>query len=492
MGALATHKARELLQARGYQVIELERYAGSNKIWQTKVKRLRMPDLLCVRTGVRFEVRGKSDLEIKMSDSPNRPERFWDAGLRDNDVVIFLKVYADGGVMRVAETLNAFRVATMRASRGTAKRGQPKSSSEGAECDLTWPAWVPGRSGCIEAAKPSATKGDRSLRVLYDNGSSYTYSNSNMTDKHPYLALGNRFPGDEFFVAGTPESMATLEASESAWNPEHDLSSANVTDQYSAVKAFYRLDLRPAIRTELLRILQDKDVDKRVQLEAAGVLASHGVGRGLEYLSECSIDKGESADWVMESVLILTELAALPDASDALALAANKSPHPECRAAAAWGLGRAADGLQKLLPLLSDAEDEVAIHAVMAACSLVNDRESTKAILSLLSSDARGAASASEVLARSPGVDLSILLQALSGVDTDPKRSWSFASLARRSPSEVRKHDGWEAVPDPTRKALEAAWFEGERSWLADAQRTLSLESLASQSLDLDSGWDPL
>ena len=32
---------------------KLERYSRSNKIWSTKVKRLRLPDLLCVRTGLR-------------------------------------------------------------------------------------------------------------------------------------------------------------------------------------------------------------------------------------------------------------------------------------------------------------------------------------------------------------------------------------------------------------------------------------------------------
>lgn len=87
MGALGTRHVIEELQAAGFRPVELERYSTSNKIWSTKIKRLRLPDLLCVRTGLRVEVRAKSKLEIKMSHAPNNAERHWDAGLRDEDVV---------------------------------------------------------------------------------------------------------------------------------------------------------------------------------------------------------------------------------------------------------------------------------------------------------------------------------------------------------------------------------------------------------------------
>ncbi len=55
MGALGARRVAELMKQAGLQPIELERYSRSNKIWQTKVKRLRIPDLLCVRTGLRVE-----------------------------------------------------------------------------------------------------------------------------------------------------------------------------------------------------------------------------------------------------------------------------------------------------------------------------------------------------------------------------------------------------------------------------------------------------
>ena len=86
MGAIGVRRVAAELRERSFQPIELERYCMSNKIWTTKVKRLRLPDLLCVRTGLRAEVRAKSDLKIRMSDAPQNPDRVWDAGLRDEDV----------------------------------------------------------------------------------------------------------------------------------------------------------------------------------------------------------------------------------------------------------------------------------------------------------------------------------------------------------------------------------------------------------------------
>ena len=87
MGALGTRRVHELMTHAGLQPIELERYSRSNKIWSTKMKRLRLPELLCVRTGLRVEVRAKSKCAIKMSDAENNPDRRWNTGLADRDMI---------------------------------------------------------------------------------------------------------------------------------------------------------------------------------------------------------------------------------------------------------------------------------------------------------------------------------------------------------------------------------------------------------------------
>ena len=70
MGVVGVQQTMCHLEDAGFQPIELERYCASNKIWATKVKRLRLPDILCIRTGLRVEVRAKTDLRIRMSDAP--------------------------------------------------------------------------------------------------------------------------------------------------------------------------------------------------------------------------------------------------------------------------------------------------------------------------------------------------------------------------------------------------------------------------------------
>ena len=149
MGAVGVHRTMERLRDRGFEPIELERYCGSNKIWTTKVKRLRLPDLLCAKTGMRAEVRAKTDLKIRMSDAPANPDRVWDSGLRDDDIVALIACFDTDGGPEPADDAVYFTVGALRASEDRSRLGQPKSASEGAERDRTWPATVPTRDGTV-------------------------------------------------------------------------------------------------------------------------------------------------------------------------------------------------------------------------------------------------------------------------------------------------------------------------------------------------------
>ena len=81
MGAVGTAAvADDLREQHGHRPIELERYAMANKVWQTKVKRLRLPDLVCTRCGLRVESRAKSKLGLVLSHSDAR-DRSWDDAL---------------------------------------------------------------------------------------------------------------------------------------------------------------------------------------------------------------------------------------------------------------------------------------------------------------------------------------------------------------------------------------------------------------------------
>ncbi len=88
VGAEGTNTTIDILKEMGFSPIELERGSTGFKIWKKiKIKRVRVPDILCLNTGLRFESRGKTKLEISMSHSLNDPKRAWDAGMRDDDFV---------------------------------------------------------------------------------------------------------------------------------------------------------------------------------------------------------------------------------------------------------------------------------------------------------------------------------------------------------------------------------------------------------------------
>jgi hypothetical protein len=136
MGALGARRVSELMTRAGLSPVELERYSRSNKIWSTKVKRLRLPDLLCARTGLRIEVRAKSDLTIKMSDAPTNPERRWNTGLAARDMIAFVLIReAEDGTLQAADNAELFWVEDLQATEEHSRLGPPKSASEGAERD---------------------------------------------------------------------------------------------------------------------------------------------------------------------------------------------------------------------------------------------------------------------------------------------------------------------------------------------------------------------
>lgn len=199
MGALGVRRVAEELKARGFEPIELERYCASNKIWATKVKRLRLPDLLCVRTGLRAEVRAKSDLKIRMSDAPNNPDRTWDAGCRDEDVVALIAC-ADGPDGPVpADGAVYFSVQALRESVGQSKLGPPKSASEGAERDRTWPATIPSRPG-----KVLSVNHKKLVVMMEGDGKAPRKQTYTLNDKHAYVKPGDRFAADITMLAGAP------------------------------------------------------------------------------------------------------------------------------------------------------------------------------------------------------------------------------------------------------------------------------------------------
>jgi hypothetical protein len=425
MGATATRVAMEYLTSIGFAPLELERYSTSNKIWSTKVKRLRLADLICARTGVRIEVRAKSDLKIRMSDSPTNPDRRWDSGLRDDDLVAL--VACEGGArVRVRGAPVFFAVSDLRSTAHLAKLGPPKSASEGAERDLTWPSIVPSDGGQVREVT-----GDR-LRVRMRSGRNHSFQ---LKGKASYVRVGDTFVGEASILAGVvPRMVAPTSLLGRTWSPADDLQSKSATDRYAAAKTFAsdRAGAPPSARALLDKALDAED-EPRTALEIAGALARLGADRGFEYLADATRREADGfpAYLRMEAVLILSELPSVlaTSALDAVAGSADLKGD-ELRQAAVWGLGRrGVRSYAHVVKYIADEEDDVALHAI-AALGQEAPRSVIEKLAQILvdSSDARARAAASEALRLIGSSDVAEVLVGLASSNASP---WVLATLGR-------------------------------------------------------------
>jgi len=473
MGALGVRQTMAQLRAAGFTPIELERYCGSNKIWMTKVKRLRLPDVLCVRTGLRLEVRAKSDLKIRMSDAPNNPERTWDAGLRDDDLVAFIAVSEADGEPRAADEAVFFTIGSLRQSVGQSTLGPPKSASEGAERDRTWPATVPTRVGTVREVNA-----DRLVVEMHGDGNAARRQTYRLNGKHAYVRPGDRFKAEVSILAGAPAQCAEVGGYlNRAYEPLADLQAPDAVDRYAAVKALpYREDLRAQAVPALERLL-GAEQEERVALEAAGSAATLGSGVGQERIEAVLWGDGR-ADLRMESVLILTELGSPFARRELVRIAgAPQFQGNEIRQAAVWGLGKAGlKAYEDLLPFIDDADENVALHAIVAFDGGTPEAVIRALVRDLAAGAPRRAPAASEAL-RMIGNEtvVRILVEAVPGGN-----DWVLATLGRLPPGVVRPLlEGSALLP---RIAPMLLLSEGA-NWLASEDRVMDIAFLVKQNV---------
>jgi HEAT repeat protein len=444
MGASGVRRVAELMTQAELQPIELERYSRSNKIWQTKVKRLRLPDLLCVRTGLRVEVRAKSTLAIKMSDAPTNPDRRWNSGLFPGDMIAFVLIReAENGVLRAAANAELFWVEDLAATEAQSKLGPPKSASEGAERDREWPSTVPNSDGVVRSLA------DGRLATRLDPGRNQTYQ---LRSKTAYFAAGQRFMAESEFLAGIPIRKAAFPNPRVVhWNPRDLLSSPSPIDRYVAVKALGFVGATPDVAP--VTQIAEHDQEGRVALEAAVALARLGRQHGLELLR--STVANPAIDFLrMEAVLALSELAGTPLAPQCVQILSEyahseRFAGDEVRQAAIWGLGK--DGLHAYDTLLDFLDSEADEERVHATCAFGPDggsatADSLVAAMTAPDSTDRRRASASFILARTIPTEISVPRLVVAFTSPDRRaRNWALATLGQMNPASVRRY-----VSNPT------------------------------------------
>ena len=279
IGAIGTRAVAAILRDGGFRIIELERYCSSNKIWATKIKRLRVPDLLCLKSGIRIECRAKADLKITMSHSVNKPDRAWDSGLRDGDLVAFIHCWPLDDSWRPSQRAWLFRVGDMRDTQGSAKLERMKSAAEGSEVRLTWPATVPKNAGLVTQVSPEC------IRTALSSGRQQSYrlgrmSQSGSLTLTPNVTAGDTFgDGDTIVASVLPAVTSTSLPNCRQYDFLSDLKSDAAETVYAGVKALGHLPEIAAKSREPLTGVLESSEDGRIRLEAAASLAASATKR---------------------------------------------------------------------------------------------------------------------------------------------------------------------------------------------------------------------
>ena len=479
MGAVGVRRTMERFRDHGFEPIELERYCGSNKIWTAKVKRLRLPDLLCVKTGMRAEVRAKSDLKIRMSDAPANPDRVWDAGLRDDDIVALITCFDTDAGPEPADDAVYFTVGALRVSVDRSRLGPPKSASEGAERDRTWPATVPKRDGTVL----DVTDERLIVQMNADAERPARRQPYKLRGKSVYVSPGDAFRAKTTILAGEPPALADLSAYlPRRYAPLDDLRAETDVDRYAAVKS---LRFRDDPRDQVIPALEDlirREGEERVALEAAGSAAALGSEFGQEQITRFIWNNDHRPELRMEAVFILTELGHTPFTREQLnrVVTDPRFEGDELRQAAVWAFGKA--GLkcyEDVLPFIDDADEDLALHAIGAFGA-----DTPRPVIDCLVQDLivgypRRAPAASEALRVIASDEV---LQALVTATNagQPVPDWIVATLGRLPPDRVRAalHDS----PLLFRVTPMLLTAEGA-NWLASESIGTDIAFLLKQSL---------
>jgi len=472
MGAVGVHTTIDVMRSQGFDPIELERYCSSNKIWGTKVKRLRLPDIMCVRTGVRVEVRAKSDLKVRMSDAPDNPKRRWDVGLRDDDLVAFVACNAtEVGVDAIGQPI-FFTAADLRASVGSTKLGSRKSASEGAEQDREWPRTVPSKNGEV-----IDVRADKIVTTLV-SGRRQTYQ---LKGKRPYITPGKMFIGGASIIAGVIPQIASLAKLQTRrWDYWQALSSQDPVERYAAAKAIPHVCDGQSWEGEALSRVIAGETDGRVSLELAASAARLGFAFGLEYVSSV-IWKQDRADLRMESVLILTELATPQAAKELIQVASSPTfSGDEIRQAAVWGLGRAGThSYLELVDFICDDDDNVALHAITAFGPDTPANVLDILISVIIEGTPRACAAASKALTLI-GSDKALTAVARAARKNSGDATWLLATLGRFPASHVREILSGDTLLARVEPLLT---LDRDENWLAQPAVLRDLDFLLMQNL---------
>lgn len=373
IGAIGTQKVFEILRHLGHTPIELERGSMNYKIWKKiKIKRIRVPDILCVDNGIRIESRAKTNLEISMSHSTSDPERGWDFGMKDNDYValVVCSKYGERPIDWQADNIVQF--ISIKNLRDAEQQGQvvfvkPKGAQEGFEARINWPASLASAEGTITEISHSAIKyktvGGRTNFVrLTKGGKALT----------PLVQLGEKVYPNQI-IASTVSVQQNIPT-----NPVdsnfflNNLASINLSERYAAAKALSYFKEGKVIGA-LKQKITDQVEHIYVKLEAAASLARFEEEGGYAFIESCLA--GNYLQNILESVIVIAEIKSERACKILCKILLDENFDSEIRAGAAWGLGEQQNktALNAIVSSFNSVDEGIKVEAARALGKLTRN-----------------------------------------------------------------------------------------------------------------------
>lgn len=374
MGAIGTQRVYADARSQGHTPIELERGSMTFKIWKKiKIKRIRVPDILCVACARRLESRAKTAIEITMSHSLSDPERGWDHGLVDEDFVALIRCRKAGAGptdWEADELVQYLSVQELRAAQASGKAVlvKPKGAEEGFEARITWPAAVAKTAGTVADVSEDRLQ----IRRVADGRTVTLALVRGGVRVEPLVAAGDTVREGQILAAVVPVTHRFVCPQSVSWPHYVDrLSSSALSERYAAVKA---LPLFGAgeIDTALAERMDDPCEHIFVRMEAAAGLARHGHDTAWAFIESCLADP--YLQHRLEAVITLAEINAPRAVALLCTVLADEGQDAEIRAGAAWALGELGDrtSLAALIATFSGVDEGIRIEAARALAKLAS------------------------------------------------------------------------------------------------------------------------
>jgi hypothetical protein len=374
IGAAGTNATINRLKSMGFNPIELERGSTGFKIWKKiKIKRVRVPDILCLNTGLRFESRGKTKLEISMSHSLSDPKRAWDAGMRDDDLVSIVVFEQDDDSPVDLKRISPIHFVSVKDMRKAFAAGQvsitqPKGVEEGSEIRVMWTCAAANQRSvvfAVESGRISLTPIPEARRQSIQ----LSRSKGKIT-LLPQVSAGDTVEANQIVASVVPVNtklQCPTSVSEAYFIDK--LASVNLSERYAAAKALRYRGYTTA-KPLLVARMTDADEDIYVQLEAAAALAAYGEPNGWEFMESKlrSPVMTVPLETQLETVIVASEIPKSRSEELLIEVLRDSQRDDELRAGAAWALGQfaSATSATALVDTFNSSPLEIKVEAARA------------------------------------------------------------------------------------------------------------------------------